>query len=646
MNMPIQLWSVGRTCARIWVLAAAASAAFALAFAGELSAQQDRPEVSGRLSNVVLHPADPEWVSVERRGDRTVELVLFHVSSGKQVVVGAAAVAEERDDPEARAQALFQDDLDVEGSAEDLATYYGDLDWRPVVDPRGLRWFTFVAPGDDGRFDPYLGWVDPRAESEANRWRAFPLPVPGMAASPRWSPDGRSLLLTIDSELHVIPDVTRAMRAGRATGYRSFPLLSAPEGIFYPAWSPDGRAIAFDERAVSPAGEVSWGFRVVNLDPARTRIQGPPVSVTAFEPGRDQRRASWSPDGRFIAYHADPELAGTDGAGRRWEVRIVEVFRSDGDGRIGRGAAVQNTPQGTSLATQIIAPSIRLEQNQRRGPQWIQLPQGERFIGYVEFDPDRGDPLTIARIDAWLSGQHQSEFRQSIRTESVNHRSFNLAVVPGTARLVFLAHAYDEDQGGTTSLRVQHQNLVPSHSTSLGVPHEASRWRAMRRSAVFPGLGQRHKGQSLRGIGFSLAAAAGLGFLGRELLTDGSPDLEVAQLALQEYREAVLNGQSPQAYDAAFNEAMNRFNEGTDPSADRTGLWLAFVGAVWLGSVVDAGLGFPVVVDRPWSSTRAEEAQLAISPIVAPAGATRGFGEPRVELGLRVNWGAGAGGGR
>lgn len=606
---------------------------------------QDRPDVSGRLSNVVVNPVDPEWVSVERRGDRYVELVFFHVSSGETVVVGNASVMEGLDDAGERAQALFpDDDLGAEGTLEDLASYYGDLDWRPVVDSRGLRWFTFVAPGEGGGFDPYLGWLDPHAESNRDRWRAFPLPVPGMAASPRWSPDGRSLALTIDSELHVIPDVTSSMRAGRATGYRSFPLASAPEGVFNPAWSPDGRAIAFDERSVHPTGDLSWGIRAVNLDPGRTRIQGPPVSLTAFEPARDQRRASWSPDGRLLAYHADPELAGSEGAGRRWEIRIVEVFRSGADGRIGRAAPVQSTPQGTALATQIIAPAIRLEQNQRRGPHWLQLPGGERFIGYVDFDPDRGDPLTIVRVDFWLAGRTPGVFRQSIQTESVNHQSFNLAAVPRTARLVFLSHAYDADEGGTTSLRVQHQILVDNHSATLSIPHEASRWRALRRSAVFPGLGQLHKGQTLRGIGLSVTAAAGLGLLGRELLAENSLDLSVYTQILSAYRAAVTAG-SPEDYRTAFKEAEEAHAELSEPS-DNRGLWLAVVGAIWLGSVVDAGLGFPVVVDRPWSSTNTGEAQLAISPIVAPVSGGFVTGERRFDLGLRVQWTPGTEGGR
>ena len=113
---------------------------------------------------------------------------------------------------------------------------------------------------------------------------------------PAWSPDGRTLAVSVFDRLRVItPD-----------GRGGAPLVRWPEGTAVerdPAWSPDGTALAF-------AADRGEGFDLYEVD-ARG---GPPRRVTALS--GDERWPSWTHDGRLVFAYRE--------AGQ-WDLRIADL---------------------------------------------------------------------------------------------------------------------------------------------------------------------------------------------------------------------------------------------------------------------------------------------------------------------------------
>lgn len=135
---------------------------------------------------------------------------------------------------------------------------------------------------------------------------------PAAEGSPRWSPDGRSILFFSDRDgrdamFRMNPD---------GSGVSKIPGQASSLGKL--SWSPDGNSIVF---------EGTEGVTVAAADGSRPRVLA-----------RQGLGPIWSPDGKWILYWVLDQ----------WEMRVVSVDGGE-DRRIGVGKPIAWTPDGKAI---------------------------------------------------------------------------------------------------------------------------------------------------------------------------------------------------------------------------------------------------------------------------------------------------------
>ena len=146
--------------------------------------------------------------------------------------------------------------------------------------------------------------------------RSARIDVAGMPGTPSFSPDGKTIVLTLDggSGLYSV-DVDATAERPASEELEPVLLFDAP-GASNPVWSPDGAWIAFN----APAPEYPSGLWVVSSDGAGARL------VTAGPGATGPNFPAVSPDGTRIAYLELASVAGPI------ESYILELWAADIDG--------------------------------------------------------------------------------------------------------------------------------------------------------------------------------------------------------------------------------------------------------------------------------------------------------------------------
>jgi Tol biopolymer transport system component len=138
--------------------------------------------------------------------------------------------------------------------------------------------------------------------------------VPGSHYSPSWSPDGRRIAFVVRDDATPEGSIWTANADGSGATLLSAGGDACPVGLFHPNWSPDGTKLAV---VCYPGGSVTESVAIMDVaTKAITRL------ATMTHPEAVNNQATWSPDGRMIAFdvvHWDPTGAVSDG----WLIAVV-----------------------------------------------------------------------------------------------------------------------------------------------------------------------------------------------------------------------------------------------------------------------------------------------------------------------------------
>jgi TolB protein len=153
------------------------------------------------------------------------------------------------------------------------------------------------------------------------------------ASTPAWSPDGRLIAFSHASGIGVV-DVEQALRGNRSS-LRDITHTSAERPQEYPSWTADGKRLVFS----GYGGSRSYDIWVVDRDGSNLRDLTPGPSL--------DYGASWSPDGRTIAFGSNRGLPREGG----------EIYLMNADGsnvrrvtRGGKSYAPAWSPDGRLIA--------------------------------------------------------------------------------------------------------------------------------------------------------------------------------------------------------------------------------------------------------------------------------------------------------
>ncbi len=224
---------------------------------------------------------DPAWshdgtrIAFVRRGESYADIYVVTVSTG------------------AISRITFNDSKRAPRSRD----YVHELYWaaQPTWSPndRELVFLSQVAPAtaeDDSRcplcesaLKPYRYDLSLAGKREPTNADLLAVPGGGDAASPRWSPDGTTLLY-VDTPRG---EGARTVMSWSFADETAEPVATIPAGAYDPAWSPDGRWIAF---AAAESGKTDvWVVAATG---------GPVQRLTNLG---GARAPAWSPDGTQLA---------------------------------------------------------------------------------------------------------------------------------------------------------------------------------------------------------------------------------------------------------------------------------------------------------------------------------------------------------
>jgi len=190
-------------------------------------------------------------------------------------------------------------------------------EWVPLSSGLSIKSMSELAYSRDGQWVAYTTYPEmtlwrSRVDDTERRQLTFsPLEV----RAPRWSPDGKKLVINARP-----PGQPWKLSIIGAEGGSPEPLLAGPESQSFPAWSPDGRQIAFSgSPLLEPEGTGPSALHILDL--ATKRVTRIPGSEGLFG-------ASWSPNGRWLAaLKLDfSKLMLLDVASGRWEELATGVL--------------------------------------------------------------------------------------------------------------------------------------------------------------------------------------------------------------------------------------------------------------------------------------------------------------------------------
>jgi Tol biopolymer transport system component len=175
----------------------------------------------------------------------------------------------------------------------------------PAFAPHGDELAFSVIEPEDGRDGPIAGRIEVLDLATLKTRRLARTTFPDVLDRPRWSPDGRSLVIGIDRFDHRYSETGSSIAILPIAGGDPDRLTDPDDYAYQPDWSPDGDLVYSVE---------TLAYRL-DADPLAGAWDLHLVSRTAASPDRDPR-GRWGPplaavlDTRRLADHRDPRRPG------------------------------------------------------------------------------------------------------------------------------------------------------------------------------------------------------------------------------------------------------------------------------------------------------------------------------------------------
>ncbi len=340
------------------------------------------PKISGQLFHPKICPGFINYVSFVRQVRDNRQLWLFDTKKKELQQITPVKKKEKIED------------LDMEDDQWLFKGYEDELEWCPVLH-NGVQYYAYVSAGGVNNHDIYLGAVG----SDVHTRLTFD---PEVDASPKWSPDGKSLIWvsarTGDGDLYMVEDITQFFGGKlRKEPKKEFVrLTTSPGEEMFPAFSPNGRFLAFTART---SGNRKRGQYTIALMDFKDKKK---ILIFNNQITNNKSHPSWSFDGHFVAYQISNDL----------KDRVVDIgvmqLKIGPQGHLVEVADLYgNTPK---IAENVFPSSYS-------GPTWL---PGSRALVYAKREAARMNPLEVVNLEKWL--YDQSYTRATITTESSIHR--------------------------------------------------------------------------------------------------------------------------------------------------------------------------------------------------------------------------------
>lgn len=514
-----------------------------------ISKQSHAQKPIGQISAPTMAPDDPSLIAFARQTVDAKSIVL-RLSSGTELDLDIGDGQQVGIVEESVFGGLFET-----MEEESQRRYDNSFKWRPIVDPKGVRWFAFVSITKETGFkQAYVNGIS--AEDELILPRAIPLSAPGPVSELEWSADGTRIVTTMGvqsaagqptielfvsnpfdmDELTATSGVIEWHRITDNDQYES-----SPEWNTGKKWNKDHLVYRAEnrtdgERAVYVLPNVG---NLVSRDISPVKISGELDGYALYKP-------SWSPTGRYVsAYVSARRLEDTTEESQLQDIVLFDVLtRADSDGRreIAGGRILKNV-LNTDRVVKNVIPS------EGSGPAWIPSEDGLAIV-YVDRTP--GFPIKIADVSAFLANEMDESRLATLAAFEQARQSKEVAVAMGNGKLHF---AFSSQVGGIPKLTLRQ---IPLAGARLDYYQELDTRTAVRRSLLFPGRGQSYKGENRKAFIFKLTGYA-LVAANASVLGQYTIDRIYSQTIITERHLAIMFGLTTALYAYNIYDAYSGF---------------------------------------------------------------------------------------
>jgi len=341
----------------------------------------ENDNLSGQLFHPTLSPSNPDHLTFIRQEKDNRQLWFRNLSTKSMVQItpveekGAIEDWERGED-----NSFFQN-------------YTDQLEWCPVLHD-GKQYVAYVSAGTGNNMDVYIHEIGSTLHTRITHH-------PEVDHSPRWSPDGKSLVFvsarTGNGDLYYIADITKYLgKANKSEKANTFEQITKNSGEdMLPAFSPDGRYLAYTARTEGKGKRGPYTIALMDFNNKKE------IKLFNNRITNSKSHPSWSFDGFFVAYQISNDL--NDQA---VDIGVLQL-KSDKKRLIELTDLIGNTPK---IAENVFP-------NSYKGPAWL---PGSRALIYAKRENQRLNPLEIVNLEQWLYNQNYQ--RSTVNTESSIHR--------------------------------------------------------------------------------------------------------------------------------------------------------------------------------------------------------------------------------